>query len=93
VAPPALRSGLLPGLVAGPDEHFVDRYPAVPRDDVGDRVGDVLRPQRFETDLPWPEQMERCFTTLYDMWASNAALLALRQGQPWWVPNMLTGRK
>jgi AcrR family transcriptional regulator len=41
------------------------------------------------TDVPWPEQMERRFTALYEMWAANAALLALRQGQPWWVPNML----
>jgi AcrR family transcriptional regulator len=40
--------------------------------------------------LPWPEQTERRFTALYDMWAANAALLALRRGQPWWVPNMLT---
>jgi AcrR family transcriptional regulator len=44
----------------------------------------------IDTGLPWPEQMERRFTALYDMWVANAALLALRQGQPWWVPNMLT---
>jgi AcrR family transcriptional regulator len=42
------------------------------------------------TGLPWPEHMERRFTALYDLWVANPALLALRQGQPWWVPNMLT---
>lgn len=40
--------------------------------------------------LPWPQEMERRYTALYELWIANSALLALRQGQPWWVPNMLT---
>lgn len=57
-----------------------------------DMCADELAGQLPDIDagLPWPEQMERRFTALYDMWVANAALLALRQGQPWWVPNILT---
>lgn len=57
-----------------------------------DMCADELAAQLPDIDssLPWPEQTERRFTALYDMWVANAALLALRQGQPWWVPNMLT---
>jgi AcrR family transcriptional regulator len=57
-----------------------------------DMCADELAGQLPDIDagLPWPEQAERLFTALYDMWVANAALLALRRGQPWWVPNMLT---
>lgn len=42
------------------------------------------------TGLPWPLETEQRYTSLYEMWVANSALLALRRGQPWWVPNMLT---
>jgi AcrR family transcriptional regulator len=45
----------------------------------------------IDWDAPWAEAMERCFTALYEIWTNHSALLALRQGRPWWVPNMLTG--
>jgi hypothetical protein len=38
----------LPGLVIGADEDLVDGYPPLSRDDLGDRVRDVLRPQRLD---------------------------------------------
>jgi hypothetical protein len=33
---------------AASDEHFVDRHPVVPGDDVGDAVGDVIQAQWFD---------------------------------------------
>jgi AcrR family transcriptional regulator len=57
-----------------------------------DMCADELAGQlpKVGTGLPWPEEMEQRYTALYDMWVANSALLALRRGQPWWVPNMLT---
>ncbi len=45
---PGAAQSALPGLLAGVDEDFVDRHPAVTGDDVGDRVGDVFGPQWFD---------------------------------------------
>lgn len=57
-----------------------------------DLCADELASQLPKADagLPWPEETEQCYTALYEMWVANSALLALRRGRPWWVPNMLT---
>jgi AcrR family transcriptional regulator len=56
-----------------------------------DLCADELAGQLPKVDpgLPWPEETEQRYTALYEMWTANSALLALRRGQPWWVPNML----
>jgi AcrR family transcriptional regulator len=39
--------------------------------------------------LGWAAATQLRFTALYEVWTAHAALLTLRQGQPWSGPNML----